>query len=1113
MTPLTRPLAALCAAALLLTAPALPAGAAEPAPTNLLAADMDTGFDGGTSSLTLSNPSSGGTQKIVDLGGDNALELRDASLGANLSSYFYRRWSTGTLKDRINAVYREPVGSPAQQFILRYDLRRSAASDKPVAKDIYAQIQFGNFDDKLVPRFPVPAVSVTTTSAYTGTSGSLSPVDETDIPQYRFTIVPNGGQRLISTVELGFSVRVDTGGTDEAITIDNLGVYEAGSVSDSSPPTAPTALTRGAVSSSGVSLSWTASTDDVGVTGYDVYRDGYQAASVSGGVTTAVVGGLMPATSYEFTVRAKDASGNVSAPSAPLTVSTGPYVPEAPAPFPGTPETRSAWLWNKTKAMKEESGPVNVAQYTAQLADHENVTANLAKLDTLFQSYDYEQYKTMAKMYAYLIVGDQFSDTMRAHARGYFASYAYQKLNQTENLRMSNYATGYLVGQYFPDLADLNGNSGEKLKSINKANILDMVNAGVRRGWAEYQSPEYTFMTYFCLNALYQWADDPDLRQRVKMAMDVMWFEWANDWIDGYMISSESRAKGDLAAVNDPTWRPADHSTLAWTYFGGHRTQQGVGESDNPAPAAYRPNLEYAGLAAWKGMTYEPPQLAVSIGRRTDKSYTSRKANLQNSGGHAMDIYRTTYVRPTWGLGTEIQYRRADNWLEDLPVVLRWHADAADPLFRLSVDQGNAPIGAYDQPADHRVMQHGPTAVGVYRSSGDQNHNFVNALFPTSGSIRERRDTGGWTVADTGTMYFAYKLVKPAKWYHQTPNDPANKVKTTAQTHPTAGLSYSYDILRSQADRNGWVLETADASAYPDLDAFASALTRDTRLDAGHIDDPNPRLTYHSLSGDDLDITFDAASQAPGATHLVNGKAIDYDSFPLFDTPWLRQDKLGSTFTASAGGSSVVYDFDHWTVTSPDDGAKTVPAAATLSSDNGWDTGLLDGDHTVSMDLWWGENATQFRLYENGTLVDATPLTADSPKAQHAAVKISGRRDGTYVYTGELINSKGIRTVDPLQVTVRDASPGTPQLSADNKDHDGAFTVRADLWWGTNATRYRFFENGAQVSQGDLTAATPKAQQASLAVTGRPAGTYEYVAEFTNDLGSTRSAPLKVVVG
>ncbi|MFB7109480.1 hypothetical protein [Streptomyces sp. NPDC056291] len=85
---LTGWVATLCATVLLAAQSTTVASAADP-PANLLAADMDTGFDSGASSLTLSNPASGGTQQIVSVDGNNALELRDASQGTNLSSYFY----------------------------------------------------------------------------------------------------------------------------------------------------------------------------------------------------------------------------------------------------------------------------------------------------------------------------------------------------------------------------------------------------------------------------------------------------------------------------------------------------------------------------------------------------------------------------------------------------------------------------------------------------------------------------------------------------------------------------------------------------------------------------------------------------------------------------------------------------------------------------------------------------------------------------------------------------------------------------------------------------------------------------------------------------------------
>ncbi len=82
---------------------------------------------------------------------------------------------------------------------------------------------------------------------------------------------------------------------------------------DSTPPTTPTGLTATAVSSSQINLAWTASTDDVGVTGYRVYRDGVQAATAAG--TSHQDVGLSPATTYTYTVAAVDAAGNLSAPS------------------------------------------------------------------------------------------------------------------------------------------------------------------------------------------------------------------------------------------------------------------------------------------------------------------------------------------------------------------------------------------------------------------------------------------------------------------------------------------------------------------------------------------------------------------------------------------------------------------------------------------------------------------------------------------------------------------------------------------------------------------------------------------------------------------------------
>ncbi|MFJ8646851.1 glycoside hydrolase family 6 protein [Streptomyces sp. NPDC093546] len=91
---------------------------------------------------------------------------------------------------------------------------------------------------------------------------------------------------------------------------------------DTTAPTVPTGLTSPAKTSSSVTLSWTASTDNVGVSGYDVYRAGTKvnAAPVTG--TSYTDTGLAASTAYSYTVRARDAAGNVSAASAALSVTT-----------------------------------------------------------------------------------------------------------------------------------------------------------------------------------------------------------------------------------------------------------------------------------------------------------------------------------------------------------------------------------------------------------------------------------------------------------------------------------------------------------------------------------------------------------------------------------------------------------------------------------------------------------------------------------------------------------------------------------------------------------------------------------------------------------------------
>jgi chitodextrinase len=121
-----------------------------------------------------------------------------------------------------------------------------------------------------------------------------------------------------------------------------------GASSDTTPPTAPANLTGNAVTGGQVDLSWTASSDDAGVAGYRIFRNGVQIATTT--TTTYSDVTAIPSTSYSYYVVAYDSSNNASPQSNAVPVQTPADTrpPTAPANLvgtaPGPNEVDLTWL-------------------------------------------------------------------------------------------------------------------------------------------------------------------------------------------------------------------------------------------------------------------------------------------------------------------------------------------------------------------------------------------------------------------------------------------------------------------------------------------------------------------------------------------------------------------------------------------------------------------------------------------------------------------------------------------------------------------------------------------------------------------------------------------------
>jgi endoglucanase len=132
-------------------------------------------------------------------------------------------------------------------------------------------------------------------------------------------------------------------------------------VPDTQPPTAPTGLVSPSQTSSSIALAWTASTDNVGVTGYRIMEGSAQVGTSA--ATSFTVTGLAASSTHTYRVVALDAAGNLSAASGPVTATTS---------ATGTVGLKAQYRAGNTSAGDNQIGPqftiVNTGGAAASLA-------------------------------------------------------------------------------------------------------------------------------------------------------------------------------------------------------------------------------------------------------------------------------------------------------------------------------------------------------------------------------------------------------------------------------------------------------------------------------------------------------------------------------------------------------------------------------------------------------------------------------------------------------------------------------------------------------------------------------------------------------------------------
>ena len=200
-------------------------------------------------------------------------------------------------------------------------------------------ITAGSAPDTTAPTAPTLSASGTTeTTTNLSWSGATDNVAVTGYDIYKDDVLLGSTAStsysvtgLTNSTTYLFTVKAKDAAGNASVASNGVSVTTLTPTPDTTAPTAPT-LTASGTTLTSTNLSWSGATDNVAVTGYDVYKDGVFLASTA--TTTYAATGLSSSTAYAFYVQAKDAAGNVSVASNTINVTT--LTPDTTAPTAAT---------------------------------------------------------------------------------------------------------------------------------------------------------------------------------------------------------------------------------------------------------------------------------------------------------------------------------------------------------------------------------------------------------------------------------------------------------------------------------------------------------------------------------------------------------------------------------------------------------------------------------------------------------------------------------------------------------------------------------------------------------------------------------------------------------
>lgn len=475
----------------------------------------------------------------------------------------------------------------------------------------------------------------------------------------------------------------------------------------------------------------------------------------------------------------------------------------------------------------------------------------------------------------------------------------------TENHWVVYYAGVTIAAQLMPEAGPedwFNGKSSVENRAIARKYLLHWISVTTSYGQGEYDSPGYLGAYLAPLSLLAGWAHDPELKEKARMMLDYLIYDYAVDQVDGFYGGAHSRIYPQQIVA--PGRTPS--ANIGWLLFGFGKHH----------PETANQFLALSG--------YEPSPILERIARDRDRPYVERELKrtrwrMRNAGPHSIvigdkrtvPVCKYSYVDPdfvfgssqggllqpiqqqTWSLvwKTDKPRRQATNTFFSVQPYsssiegTMYFAELADTITdiiaRSKVDYDSPDKLASGSPYE-QVMQNGTAIIALYDIPEGTRFPHITTFFSRD-LERTVADDSGWIFTRGGPVYIAYRPFAPGVW---KPNDWTGIIGDENPNSVGRGFSewgVGHQCLVSGSLKNGYIVQVAPVRDYANFEAFKKAVRA---LPLSFSIETTPEATFTMLDGTVLSARY-------GDIPKVDGVPVDYANWPLFDGPFAHE-KRGS---------------------------------------------------------------------------------------------------------------------------------------------------------------------------------------------------------------------------